>query len=474
MNTINLGYKTLVKFLGLCVIYLLLTSSPVFAQRYGVEDAKPANTNIRYIPLEYSQKKGVQQVGEAKAESLHLSLKLTVSPASNLVTKANQLFSDENYQQALDLYNQAIKLDPKFINAYLGVSHSLVEMGNFDSAIKFIEDTTPKFPNNNTLKLELGMTLYRSGNITKAVSLYKEVIAKEKDIAVAHFNLAIAYAHQEHFQEAIEEYLIAIKQSKNYSEAYNNLGLIYEVQGNLPLAKENFDLAIKSKSGNYPLARYNLARLYFNQGDHLQANNQLNLAIKEQNNFPEAYLELGNIYLLRSILDRTDELASAISSYQKAILLRSNFYPLAHNNLAVALSLQGNKQLALDHYQIAFDQYEGKTTETLANLINTLLDEKDFSITNELSQPDNIGNLRKTAISNNNITERLTFLLKEYENIDDDIKNSWQIHYCVISAYLNIGKQSSAMLEYEKALKLISKDDSVTKEKFNKLLKINN
>ncbi len=472
MNISNLKQRILY-LLGLSFLSLLFIPNPVFAQRYGLEESKPANTNIRYIPLEYSQKKGIQQVGEAKAESIHLSLKITVSPAANLVTKANQVFSDEKYSQALELYNQAIKLDPKFLNAYLGVSHTLVELGDFDSAIKFLQDNTSRFPSsNNTFKLELGMTFYRSGEIEKAVELYKEVIAKEKDAtAIAHFNLAIAYAHQGNFQQAIEEYSIAIKQSKIYPEAYNNLGLIYEAQGNIVLAKENFTLAIKNKNGNYPLAHYNLARLYFNQGDKQQATQELNLAIKEQNNFPEAYLELGNIYLLRSILDRTNEIAEAISVYQKAISLRSNFYPLAHNNLAVALSLQGNKKLALDHYQLAFEQYEGKNPGILVNLINTLLDEVDFNITNELSQADNKGNLKKTTVSNNNFVERISSLLKEYDDIDDDKKISWQVSYCIISAYLCINKKSNAMLEYEKALKLIPDNDLSIKEKFDKLLK---
>src|SRR5207244_12795867 len=94
-------------------------------------------------------------------------------------------------------------------------------------------------------------------------------------------------------------YQQAIEQRKIYPSAYNNLGLVYQANGDDNLAVTNFQIAIEQQSGHYALAHYNLARCYFNQGKIFpQAVEQLEIALKQEKNFPEACLILGNSYLV--------------------------------------------------------------------------------------------------------------------------------------------------------------------------------
>src|SRR5438105_14524522 len=100
--------------------------------------------------------------------------------------------------------------------------------------------------------------------------------------------------------------------------------------GDLTAAAKQFQFALAARQGRYPLAHYNLARYYYELACYDEAIAEFLLALKQQRDFPEAYLELGNLYLLPATLTNRDERARAIAAYRKAIELRQGSYPLAH------------------------------------------------------------------------------------------------------------------------------------------------
>ncbi len=472
-----ISLNLLKQILGLFVAFFLLNTT-VLAQRFGVENTPPSNTNNqkvasnpRYIPIESGQRFGIQQVGEAAAaSSRQLAVRSAVKTSESMLEKAEKLFDDGKFDPAIEAYQNILNTQPKLSNARLGLGNALLETGQFEKAINQFQEVLILTPNNLEARLDLGVTFYRSGRIDEAIREYKEVISK-KGSPSAHFNLAMAYAHQGDFSESINNYQAAIKQRKNYPEACNNLGLIYEVQGNLEEAVTHFNLAIKQNNNIYPLAHYNLGRFYHSQSNYEKAIAEFQLAIKQQANFPEANLEIGNVYLVRSILNDTHELENAKTFYQKAIELRQNYYPLAHDNLAITLTNQGNKQEALKHYRIAFDQYNGYCPETLENLIASLLGKTSFHIGNELSRPDNIGNLGSKK-EKRNINKRLVKSLSEYEEFDEKLKDSPDVRYCAGLAYIRVGDLESAIDEFGQAIKLSDDKDSDAKAKLRLLLEL--
>ncbi|MBA0590928.1 hypothetical protein Gorai_019617, partial [Gossypium raimondii] len=103
-------------------------------------------------------------------------------------------------------------------------------------------------------------------------------------------------------------------------------------------------------------------------------------AVKLKPAFPEAYLNLGNIYKALAMPQE------AIVCYQRAVQTRPN-YPVALGNLASTYYERGQLDLAIHHYKqaIAYDQ---RFVEAYNNLGNAL---KDVGRVDEAIQCYNVG-----------------------------------------------------------------------------------
>lgn len=429
--------------------------------------------SVRYMPTSLnapSRRLGSQQVGEASLEVIRRRTVKATPGAEELIAKADKFLENEQIDKAIEIYRNIISSNPKATNAQLGLGNALLEKGDYDDALKELTKVVESTPNSSEGQVNLGVAIYRVGNIDRSIEHYEKILDKIKDkedLASANYNLAVAYSHKGDFKKALNHYQIAIGIRKNYPQAYNNLGLIYEVLStetveelgkNMKAAKESFVTAIEQRKGQYPLAHYNLARVYANEHNYTEAISGFSTAIKQKPNFAEAYLDLGNAYMLRSILAFQDELPKAVSAFNKALEIRNNNYALGHENLAIALSMSGRAKEAYPHYRKAIDQYKEPSLQTLHNIISTLQGKRSFLIGNELSRSEDISNLRRQR-DPKALVAQLLVVLEKYEELDDELKNNQTLRYCAGQTYVSAGKWNEAIDEFVTALELSSGKD---------------
>ena len=120
-------------------------------------------------------------------------------------------------EQAIECYNEAIKLDPKFAMAYNNLG---LEYSNFKKKLKDSE------------------------------KLYKKAISLDDKIAEPYNNLGSLYNIMNRFNDAINCFKKAISLNPKLVATHHNLGNIYLVTGELKLAKEQFEIAIKKNPYN--------------------------------------------------------------------------------------------------------------------------------------------------------------------------------------------------------------------------------
>jgi tetratricopeptide (TPR) repeat protein len=480
---------------GLIFLLAIVFSSLSFAQpaqppQSSSQRALPisessAASSARYNPLEHSQRFdpnslersqrfGVQQVGEASPEATRpLAARPAASGPEVIVEKADLLVKQGQITRAVELYHKALGAQPELLGARIGLGYAFFQQGDFEAAANEFRQVIAIAPNNAEAKLNLGAALYRGGNISQAIEQYQRALTDRKEqFPAAHFNLAMAYAHEGDLNQAVAHYRSAIEQRGNYPEACNNLGLVYEAMADTNDAAAQYRLAIQQQRGNYPLAHYNLARFYSNETKFDDAIVELRLAVKQQENFPEAYLDLGNLYILRSSLNGSNELDLAIGAFKKAIELRNNIYPLAHENLAIALAKKTQRAEALKEYRIAFEQYSGQCPETLNNLVVLLENKTIFLIGNELSRLDNPGNLkyRKSERGGDNqndidkyqgqLAQHLREALDKYQELDDELKDADDARYCAGLAFAAVSDWKNAIDELARAVEISNKQDA--------------
>lgn len=442
---------------------------------------------VRSSSMEYNQQLKIQQVGEVFVQSVKLDNKPVAPKAVETpIAKAERLLKQGNIAQAKEIYNKLVAENNKDYRARSGVAYIFLQEGEIDLALKEYEEVIKSY-NDSETKVNYGVALYRSGKVSQAVEQYEEVLKTNKTpLPALHFNLAMSYAHLGDSEKAIEHYQSALKQKNNkYPEAANNLGLVYEALFNNEEANKYFKTAIEVDSSNTPIARYNLARQYHRDRQYEKAIIEFKEAIKKKPDFPEAHLSLANLYLIYGEVGQTPEkakelLEEAIKNYEIAIKQRNNVYPLAHENLGIALVKNNQKEQAYPHFRLAMEQYGEHASQTFQNLLTSLKPNDQgsiFLVHNERSRANNPGNLvfkqqRSSSTSNDTkspINENpedkeqskmiLEAALEEYADMDEKIKSVVDIRYCAAQAYLIIGNENAAMEEIAAAENLSKNKD---------------
>lgn len=453
-----------------------------------------ANLLTRLNLDEYGQKLNIKQIGEASVQTTRPTLANAVKETSKrvlaeweiFIEKANRITEKEtveesDIEQAIELYKKALNLKPKTVDAYLGLGYAYLRVRDFEKSVFYYQEATKQEPKNIEARINLAVATYYTGKIEDAIKEYTEALNESKNpVPELNFNLGIAHAHKGNFEEAIRYYKAALTQQKNYAEVHNNLGLLYEAKDDFNSARDSFKEAIKLKKGNYPLAHYNLARLQIFNRDYDGAIKSLALAIEQKNTFSQAYLTLGNAYLLLAINGqdlKVAEIDLAIKNYQRAIELNNGFYPLAHENLAIALSQKGIDKEAFSEFRLAVEQYGGNCPKTFANLL-AVVNKKNISpifiVGDELADRDNPSSLRrryqdlqvlkKNASSldkdyKTQMVANLRELLDKYDGLDDEEKDLPDIRFCAGRIYLVTNQLQEAINEFELGLKLSKNTD---------------
>jgi serine/threonine protein kinase/Flp pilus assembly protein TadD len=141
-----------------------------------------------------------------------------------LLTEGDRLRQANQYQPALDQYDQAIALNPDNAEAHWGRCYSLVYMQQVDSGITACDQALaiqPEYPEALWLK---GYALDQKQQHAESLKLYEQAIALKPDFAQAWSNKGTALLLLERPQDAIDAFDRATQLDPNLAEAWNNRG----------------------------------------------------------------------------------------------------------------------------------------------------------------------------------------------------------------------------------------------------------
>ena len=443
--------------------------------RYGVEsknskEKKPTikSTTVsqfRYFP----QIVGLRVLPSSGATSvtvLRLPTTIAKEKYSTNLSKATNLSKNGLFEKAIPIYKSILKENNNLAEAHLGLGHALIQTEAFLEAILEFDEVLKKDPQNIEAQINRAAILYCMGNIDQAIEEYKNIKTNKTNyLSTINFNLALAYYFQGNFEESEKSYLIAINQKNIYPEAYNNLGLLYQFSGKLDKAIEHFRTAIKQRS-DYYLAHYNLSGLLSEKSEFNEAINEAKIAIKQKPDFSEAYLNLGTIYLKKTLLANSEDLDKATIAYKKAIELKVGDYAFAHENLAIALTLNQQFKEAFYEYRIAINQYSEIPEETIQNLLSSITGQQTFAIATELNRFDDKAKFKTSQEKQINFLENA---FEQYQNLDESLKNNVDIRYSLGISYKKSGKSKEACHELKEALKLSNNTDLEAKKAFEEI-----
>jgi len=219
--------------------------------------------------------------------------------------RAAILESEQRYTDAIQIYEQVLRIDPKNIDAglHLAVAHKNRGLpGDLAEALRCFEEAAQRNPGDDALLNEYGLALVQSGRVSEGVEKYRSAILINPRFVAARLNLSNALFSQGNYKEAAEQLHAAAQLDPRSFEAFMNAGVMLATLKNYPAASRMFEAAVQLRPGS-ALARDDLGVTLAQQGFIDEAVDNFTEAVKLQPDFREA-----REHLIRAIQERDAKL----------------------------------------------------------------------------------------------------------------------------------------------------------------------
>lgn len=412
--------------------------------------------------------------------------------AEKLYNLGVEAFYNNDFDTAIDYFEQVLKLIPNYAYVYNLLGLSFYILADLEIAIKNFEKAIQLEPNNGEYYFNLAQTFQKKELFLLAKDNFEKAIELEPNNAQYYEDYGILLHENKDYEKAIAYYNKSLTINSNNSEIYYNLSLIaLEVKDfEAGIVLINKALAIDSKNDKYyghlalilieEVKKINKIALNLIYSDYLK------LKDKITNNITYGLLTIAeairladnkaDYYNLRGILfyyQRNFE--KAIEAQNKAILLnphKATYYA----NLASTLDELGELKEAEKLYQkaIELDSNNNELTRTYALfLLKTEVSKKAFQEYEKGRQLLNESiskSYNKPLWHNENLVNKKLFIYHE-QGLGDVIQNIRYLKYLKeLGAYiiLFVNTELKSFLEdFETIDLLVSTEEEVKKLEFD-------
>ncbi len=222
--------------------------------------------------------------------------------------------------EAREQYRQAIRQNPRYVDAHTNLGIMLIKRGDVNGALEQLRASAALRPGRADLRTNLaqallvagrsrealaeavealhidpksalahvlaGQVLTGTGNYAAGERHLRDALALQPDFADAHYWLGVSLQAQHRGDEALGHYAEALRLAPNSPQARNKLGMARAQRGDWRSAEENLALAVRlaPAEGVY---RYNLAYVLAEEGKRADAAAQYQAAVGLDPRWPE-------------------------------------------------------------------------------------------------------------------------------------------------------------------------------------------
>lgn len=194
-------------------------------------------------------------------------------------------------------YRQALAIDPRLIDAHIGLGNLHSVRGELTAAADCYRHILSFAPNHGLALNNLGNVLGQLGKEAAALECYRAAVAAQPDFALGHHSLSGALQERGDFAAAIRHCRRAVELDPNYAEAHNSLGFLLAQGGQIISAMQCYQRALALKP-DFAKAHNNLGVAYFNEGQAVAARACYERALAADPDYAPAHLNRGLVDLL--------------------------------------------------------------------------------------------------------------------------------------------------------------------------------
>ncbi len=199
------------------------------------------------------------------------------------------------YEEAMEQFKEALKVDPKFDLARENLRYLFAETGLEDPDVRRWREEVTRDPENYEALLRLGVSYQNMGRFREAADMLGAVVEKNGDHTLARFHLATTLKAQGFYQQALEHYLSIAGNFAKSAVFHTDLGEVYYNLGRTDESVAELNAAIKLDT-DYWRSHFLLSFAFGDNGQLQEALEESRVASRLNPSFQnaEANLALSN------------------------------------------------------------------------------------------------------------------------------------------------------------------------------------
>ena len=167
----------------------------------------------------------------------------------NLIEKANQLYEERKYDEALVSYEQFLEKNPDAYQVHLSIGNCYREKEELDKAIEEYNRVLERAKNDDLMGKKMaakalagiGECYMRKEDFEEAKNFFKQSIENYPENEILAYNVGEIYFSNQKIDEAIHYFELAIQIKPEWSDPYLKLGYVYLNKADNAKAIENFE-----------------------------------------------------------------------------------------------------------------------------------------------------------------------------------------------------------------------------------------
>ncbi|HEV2488870.1 MAG TPA: tetratricopeptide repeat protein [Candidatus Acidoferrales bacterium] len=375
----------------------------------------------------------------------------------NYVEKGKAYMTKKAYSSAAIEFRNALKIDPKYTEAYYQLAQAQLGLGDGGGAFNSLQSAIEIDPNRTDVRILHGNILIAAARVQRKPEFYSDaekdanfVLKLDPQNAQAHHLLGSALTAEKKYDEALQEFSTVTRLEPTKASTYMDMGLVQIALQRWPDAEQSFRKAVELEPKS-PQTYINLANCYraqknfsdaervFQQGaQNVPGNIQVYLnwaemlASEGKNSDADATLKV-----LRDQSPKSVDVARAIGDYN-----------LQRNNVDQAMA-EYQRGLAIDPKNLTLQQKmediylsTGKT-EAAAAMDAVVMKQAPNDSTNKI-------NHGRLLMVQGKFQDAVTSLQKTVA----DEASSNEAHYYLGMAYWKNGNTDQANAEFQNALQI--------------------
>lgn len=237
------------------------------------------------------------------------------------------------WRDTITLFTRALAVTSNNALANNNLGRALFDAGRRDEALEHYKEALRIDP--KCLDAHFNMAVYDSekGNDKSAEAEYRKVLEINSKHAQANNNLGVILGHRGLVDDAIAHYRTAVEAQPEYADARFNLALTLHGQGKVDEAAKHYAIYLEARPDNWS-AQFNYGLILAERGDQAEAIRRFREALRVNPDYAPAHYRLG------LALQESASFSEAASEYEQTLRLDPNNAD-AQANLARALAAAG-------------------------------------------------------------------------------------------------------------------------------------